>query len=159
MSTQIHITNTRTNEAQTFRTQAQAQGYIKENARDGYVAKRTYHAKVFGVKRTDYTIEFSPIANAVRNIHRVTDVLKDNKEQTIAKLMEDSDLPKMKKAELIRYMKGHDIPVQSKHTKADLLRICGEHGLSLHINDMANTITGDPANDEALIASIKEWLE
>jgi hypothetical protein len=160
MSTQIHITNKQTNEARTFRTQAQAQSYIEKHARDGYVATRTYHAKVFGIQRTNYTIEFSLTANALRNSRRVIDVLKTNESHVIENLMNESQLSKLKKAELIEHMEGNDISgAQPKHTKADLLGIVGRHLYSVYADIMSTSPNGDPAHDEALIANLKGSVE
>jgi len=160
MSTQIHITNTQTNEARTFRTKAQAQSYIETHARDGYVATRTYHAKVFGIQRTDYTIEFSLTANALRNSRRIIDVLRVNESQIIENLMNENQLHKLKKAELIEHMDTNDISgAQPKHRKADLLRIIGRHAYNLFATNMSLSTNGEPAHDEALIANLKGSVE
>lgn len=160
MTTQIHITNKQTNEARTFRTEAQAQQYIKTHTREGYVAKKTYHAKVFGVKQTNYTIEFSRPANALRNSRRVIDVLRVNEKQIIENLMNESQLNKLKKAELIAHMEANDISgAQPKSRKADLLGIIGRHSYALYSTNMILSCNGDPEHDEALIANLKGSVE
>ena len=152
----IHIENTRTNQAQTFRTNAQAQEYMKEHARDGYVAKKTYHAKVFGVTRTNYIIEFSLSANALRNSRRIIDVLKTNESQITENLMNESQLKKLKKADLIAHMESNNIHgAQPKSRKADLLRMIGQHAYNLYATNMSLSTNGDPEHDEALIANLK----
>lgn len=160
MTIQIHIENTRTNEARTFRTEAQAQEYIKTHAREGYVAKKTYHAKVFGVKRTNYTIEFSRPANALRNSRRVIDVLRVNDKQIIENLMNESQLKKLKKAELIAHMEANDIgKANPKSRKSVLLGIIGRHMYALYSTNMVLSCNGDPEHDEALIANLKGSVE
>ena len=59
---QIQIVNTKTNEAKTFDNQADADAYISEHAVGNFVATKTYQAKVFGVKRINYTIAFSEVS-------------------------------------------------------------------------------------------------
>jgi len=59
---QIQIVNTKNNEARTFDNQADADAYISEHAVGNFVATKTYQAKVFGVKRINYTIAFSEVA-------------------------------------------------------------------------------------------------
>jgi|13_taG_2_1085334.scaffolds.fasta_scaffold01902_3 hypothetical protein len=160
MSTQIHITNEQTNEARTFRTEAQAQEYIETHSRDGYVAKKTYHAKVFGVTRTNYIIEFSRPANALRNSRRVIDVLRVNEKHIIENLLNESQLKKLKKADLIAHMESNDIRgAQPKSRKADLLRIIGQHAYNLYATNMSLSTNGDPEHDEALIANLKGSVE
>ena len=110
MPTQIQIENQKTNEAITFDNKTDANAYIKQHATDDFVATKTYQAKVFGVKRINYTIAFSQVAQDMR-------LAQEAKEEEMRLAQEKKKADMVAHQQLMMHLNNHEGDMKSVYQK------------------------------------------